>query len=203
MEDSKAETIRAYDGYAGLFDQRFEEHFNRHLIEQADYFLSQLPGRRILDLGCGSGNHAAYFQKCGYEVFGIDLSPAMVEICRRKGLRAEVRDMEELDFPDASFDGVWAYASLLHLRKTAIPGVIAALTPLIRRRGILAVSFKKGRAQGFEEHERFPGVRRWFTRVELDEILDWCDKGFDPIRSRSIKASERSTFIHVMFRRSI
>lgn len=38
----------------------------------------------VVDLGCGSGVWARMLVEAGYDVQGIDLSPAMIEICRRR-----------------------------------------------------------------------------------------------------------------------
>jgi ubiquinone/menaquinone biosynthesis C-methylase UbiE len=68
------------------------------------------PGMAVLDLACGPGTLsrrlAARVAPNG-QVVGIDLAPGMVEIARSAAIpnaRFEVMDMEELAFPDASFD---------------------------------------------------------------------------------------------------
>lgn len=42
----------------------------------------RIPARRILDLGCGTGEHAALFASHGFEVVGIDASASMLEQAR-------------------------------------------------------------------------------------------------------------------------
>src|SRR5262245_8254345 len=37
------------------------------------------PGQRLFDLGCGPGRYAVQFAYLGYEVFGLDVSPANIE----------------------------------------------------------------------------------------------------------------------------
>jgi SAM-dependent methyltransferase len=68
-----------------------------------------LRGRRILDLGCGTGRVAATLaEHYGATVTGVDPSPAMLEVaCRRapEGVVALERgNAEEIPFPDASFE---------------------------------------------------------------------------------------------------
>ena len=65
----------------------------RRLAREAPFFLElfvSLPFRRILDLGSGSGEHARLFASHGFEVAGIDLSPAQVEQARARGAGANV-----------------------------------------------------------------------------------------------------------------
>jgi SAM-dependent methyltransferase len=64
-----------------------------------------VPGKRVLDLGCGTGHAIPFLVEHGYDVSACDLSPAMVEVARRKAPIAElfVADMRAL--PDvAPFD---------------------------------------------------------------------------------------------------
>lgn len=61
--------------------------------------LDQAPGRRVLDLACGSGIHAAFYASLGAEVTAIDLSPEMVAHARAlrpgPGITYAVADMRE------------------------------------------------------------------------------------------------------------
>jgi SAM-dependent methyltransferase len=61
------------------------------------------PGR-LLDVGCGGGAHAAEFAKHGWDVSGIDVSAAQVELARARGVDVVEADASQLPFGDASFD---------------------------------------------------------------------------------------------------
>jgi SAM-dependent methyltransferase len=45
----------------------------------------------VVDLGCGSGIWAGELSRAGYDVLGIDISPAMIEIARKRAPRGEFR----------------------------------------------------------------------------------------------------------------
>ena len=51
----------------------------------------------ILEIGCGAGHDAVFFQDNGFQVHAIDATPAMVELTRQKGISAEVLDCYELE----------------------------------------------------------------------------------------------------------
>jgi SAM-dependent methyltransferase len=79
------------------------------------------PGMRVLDAGCGSGRNLIYLLRSGYDVTAVDADPAAVEAARR--LAAElapatpadhfrVSPIEQMPFPDASFDVVLSSAVL-------------------------------------------------------------------------------------------
>jgi SAM-dependent methyltransferase len=72
------------------------------------------PGRAALDLGCGEGRVGAELLRRGYRVVGVDSSPRMVELAREHH-DAVVADAAALPFPDASFDLVLAYMSLMNM----------------------------------------------------------------------------------------
>ncbi|MHB9097194.1 MAG: class I SAM-dependent methyltransferase [Syntrophales bacterium] len=72
-------------------------------------------GERLLDIGCGSGDHLSLFRKKGCDVTGIDRSPALLEMARQRlENRAELREgpAEDLPFSDNEFDIVTLINSL-------------------------------------------------------------------------------------------
>lgn len=68
------------------------------------------PTKRVLDLGCGTGRHAIGLATRGFDVVGVDRSPAMLAIARRKGaaqpsLRFVAGDARDVDV-GGEFDAV-------------------------------------------------------------------------------------------------
>ena len=132
-------------------------------------FLSHVsPGGRILDLGCGAGSASLYFTRMGYDVLAVD---GCRELCehthRRAGCPVRKMRFEELDFVDA-FDGVWACASLLHLRKAELPSVLRLIRKALKKNGVFYASFKYGEA----EREKNGRVFSDFTEASLRGLLD-------------------------------
>ena len=70
-----------------------------------------VPGRRVLDVGCGPGRHALALARRGIEVVGIDLSPDFIDLAIASGAaeslpaRFHVADVRSLAF-DGEFDAV-------------------------------------------------------------------------------------------------
>lgn len=70
-------------------------------------------GRRVLDIGCGTGASAAFFIDLNYMVYGVDISPGMLSIAQKRFEDMEVNiEFEQADLrvfkpPQASFDLVF------------------------------------------------------------------------------------------------
>ena len=69
--------------------------------------LEPKPGERVLDIGCGEGNHLLLFSKLGIDISGLDASPYMISRAReRLGNRCSLKTgtAEDLPFDDNEFD---------------------------------------------------------------------------------------------------
>ena len=75
------------------------------------------PGMRVLDVGTGPGPVAAGAARRGASVTGVDVSPAMVALARRRhpGVDFRTASAEALPFGDGAFDVVVGNFALLHL----------------------------------------------------------------------------------------
>jgi methionine biosynthesis protein MetW len=98
-------------------------------------------GQRVLDVGCGGGALMAQLQtQKGAKIRGLEYDPALVKICRARGLKVTRADLES---PQAlpvkgPFDQVVCGDVLEHLRD---PGrVLRSLRPLLAPGGRLWVS---------------------------------------------------------------
>ena len=108
--------------------------------ERIGELLEPSPGATYLEVGCGTGEDArALAGRHGIAVTGVDLSHAMVEEARRRGLtEARVASADALPFSEASFDGCWADRVLQHLERPE--AAIAEMARVTRPRGRLVVA---------------------------------------------------------------
>ena len=103
---SKPDLTRNYDQMAEAFAARVDTRaYNAHYERPAT--LSLLPpvaGQRVLDAGCGPGAYCEWLAAQGASVVGIDSSPKMVALARRRlGGRAEIR-LADLSQPLTTLD---------------------------------------------------------------------------------------------------
>lgn len=116
----------------------FEAHLGRVLEH-----LGPVRGRRVLDLGCGTGFLSALLAANGAEVDAVDVSAASLAVARRRAEASGVADRvrfhrapaESLGFEDARFDAACGVFVLHHLdlplaaaelRRVLRPGASAA-----------------------------------------------------------------------------
>ncbi|HEV8555768.1 MAG TPA: methyltransferase domain-containing protein [Actinophytocola sp.] len=78
--------------------------------------LAGLPPGRALDAACGTGRHAARLLDLGHQVVGVDTSPAMLAVARRKLPTADLRrgPLENLPVQNATVDLVTCALALTH-----------------------------------------------------------------------------------------
>ncbi len=197
--DYKTETKTTYDLFATFLDGEYGRHFNNYVKEFADNFVRHVGiGKSVLDLGSGPGHHAKYFQKQGIDVLCADLSEKMIELCHAKGLRAIDMDIENINLPKNSFDGVWAYTSLLHVPKNKISGVISRIECILKPQGILGLAVKEGIGECLEYHENLSNKRRYFSYY-TDEEIRKLFKNFMVLEFKKPKI-EKTTFLNYLMR---
>lgn len=84
--------------------------------------------RRILEVGCGWGELAAWLaRETGAEVVAVDVSPRMVDLARGLGVDARIADVQSLPFETGSFDVAVAAWMLYH-----VPDLDTAVAELAR-----------------------------------------------------------------------
>jgi len=72
------------------------------------------PGERVLDIGCGTGNHLLMFNKLGLNVSGVDASPHMVQEAKsRLGTPLYYQEGMAEDFPLMIMNLIWPSLSIL------------------------------------------------------------------------------------------
>ena len=104
----------AYDALAPAYDLLTGAHDHAAWAGQLEELALRagLSGRRLLDVGCGTGSSALPMLARGYDVVGVDVSPGMLALAREKlgpDVRLERADMRRLPVLGA-FDLVWSVA---------------------------------------------------------------------------------------------
>jgi cyclopropane fatty-acyl-phospholipid synthase-like methyltransferase len=134
--------------------------------------LQQEHKKTLLEIGAGTGRDSKYFQDHGLETVCIDLSPAMVELCKQKGLTAYVMDMADIQLRDGSFDAIYSMNSLLHIPKAELPAILRRLNLLLKTDGLIFIGMYGGiEHEGIWEKDTYVPKRffSFFTDEHLEE----------------------------------
>jgi len=136
---------RLADEYAShLFNELAKKPFDR---DQLNRFAAEVTDiGEVCDLGCGPGHVARYLRDAGTNIFGLDLSPRMVEEARRLNPDVSFRegDMMALDIPDATLAGIIAFYAIVNTPKESLPLVFQEMQRVLKPGGLLLLAFHIG-----------------------------------------------------------
>jgi ubiquinone/menaquinone biosynthesis C-methylase UbiE len=169
-------------------------------------FIQQLSaGSKILDCGCGPGMDAEKFSQLGYNVTAIDLSERFVSLTKERVQTATVKkmDMRHLEFPQASFDGLWASFSLLHIRASDIEQTLSGFRIVLRPHGLLFAAVHRGPKTEWVKTtisgmERDTYVQEW-VQTEIEDVFR--SSGFTILVSRPfVRSGGRYPLLSILAR---
>lgn len=170
-QDPTDVTQMAYDATASRYFDRW--HHVDPLIQAKERFACLLPaGGTVLDVGCGTGRDLVWFERAGFRVIGLDRSLGML----RKGptgRRVLQVDMRRIPLSEATVDGFWASASLLHLPRTELTRALHELRRVSVLGAVGFLSMKQGLGETLEPVDGGPH-RRFFCYWEaeaLDQVI--------------------------------
>ncbi|MGA2520572.1 MAG: class I SAM-dependent methyltransferase [Acidimicrobiales bacterium] len=169
-----------------LRGEEYDARFAR-LAEQGQYLHGEAdlvthlvgdPPARILDAGCGTGRIAIELARRGYQVLGVDIEPAMLDVARAKApeldwLRADLASLGDLgaeDRNDATFDVVLAAGNVMIFVQLGTEGaVVGAMASAVRPGGLVVAGFQVGRQLTVARYDELCAgaglelVHRWAT----------------------------------------
>jgi len=184
------DTIEWYDKNAEKYADSAEKAPPTKLIER---FLSMLPkSPKVLDAGCGSGRDSRILNEKGAKVTGLDISKGLLEEAEKRSKNIEYIEgnITAMKFPDASFDGLWSHASLVHLESIEdVEKTLGEFNRVLKSGGILYIFTKEQLgydktaivSDSLSNHDRF---FRYYTKEELRNLVSKA--GFGDIDISSV-----------------
>ncbi|MEU1786311.1 class I SAM-dependent methyltransferase [Streptomyces sparsogenes] len=143
-----ATTADAYDAVAVLYAELFRDELDGVPLDRAVLVafaeLARTHGAGpVAELGCGPGRVTAYLRDLGVDVFGVDLSPVMIDIARETypDLRFEVGSMDALDLADGELGGILSWYSVIHTPPRLLPAYFAEFRRVLAPGGHLLLGF--------------------------------------------------------------
>lgn len=156
-------TLQFYSEEAPTYTASGRGGASRHLPAFLDHLR---PGSHVLELGCGGGVDAEAMIGRGFVVDPTDGTPEIAQKAQeRLGRPVRVMLFEEMDASEA-YDAVWAHASLLHVPRAGLPGVLKQVFRALRPGGFHFANFKAGGSEGRDR------VGRYFNYLSISELLE-------------------------------
>jgi ubiquinone/menaquinone biosynthesis C-methylase UbiE len=156
------DTRASYDTVAASYADHVRDALttNPHMRANLTLFASLVPnGGPVADIGCGPGHVTAHLTAEGLNTIGMDLSPGMIDVARRDhpGVRFLVASMTALPLATATFSGLIAWWSLIHIPDNELPTVLAHFRRVLRPGCPLLLGFHAGtgsrlKTEGYGAH---------------------------------------------------
>jgi len=127
-----------------LFGELQNKPLDRELL---DRFASEVKGRgEVCDMGCGPGHVARYLHQAGVNVFGLDLSPGMLEQARtlNSGIHFREGNMLALELGNQVLVGITAFYAIVNLPEESLPLVFREMQRVLQPGGLLLLAFHTG-----------------------------------------------------------
>lgn len=187
MDDKEKNVYDAYEKIAELYDKELWDDMPYN--QQIDFFLSLVKGKNILDVGCAMGSFTKYVADKKFTVDGIDFSPKMIDIAKKKVNNANFYIMNMLNITlDKKYNGLMAINSIIHIEKKKMFQVIENFRNTIAEDGIIFLILQEGNGEQFLEEPLDTSIKEFvnfYKEEEIKEIFKQCN--LDIIKMERIK----------------
>jgi SAM-dependent methyltransferase len=189
-------TLDHYNQRAQAFWEGTRDHDVSQNIDALLRNILTEPPYSILDFGCGPGRDLNTFVQRGHRAIGLEGAHALATMARaHSGCEVLLQDFRQLELPDASFDGVFANASMFHVPKPELPRVLLQLRATLKPNGVLFSSNPRGNNEENINGERYGAYydldtwRAYMTAAGFTEIEHYYRPSGLPIAQQPWLAS--------------
>jgi len=111
-------------------------------------------GMNILDVGCGTGTHLELYQRYECNLYGLDISPSMLEVAQRRlgdTAKLDLGNATDMPYEENKFDLIIAMLTLHEMPPATRSAAIMAMRRVLKEDGrILLIDFNPGPIQSLQ-----------------------------------------------------
>ena len=194
-------TIKTYNYKAEEYKMETDDFWQRFPSKFIDFFISELKGKKLLDIGSGPGRDAEIFRTAGLDVTCIDASEAMVKMTKDKGFDSILGNFNQIPFDDLFFDGVWSYTALLHVHKKDIGGAFEEIYRVMNSGSVLGLGLIEGIGEEtkISMGEDYPRHFSYFSKEEVQELALGCGMEEIYFERHLVKTKK---YLHFIFKKN-
>ena len=193
--------IESYEKYAYQRASSSPAAFKERERSEFLKFLKDERRETILEIGCGTGQDAQFFQSQGFRVLAVDNTPTMVKLTAEQGVTAQVLDCYNLDQIDNTFDAVYTMNCLLHIPKKDISQILSLIATRLNESGLMYL--------GLWGDEDFEGIlerdiyepKRFFSFWNPETLLEVVQRSFRLEYYRRLEPGQNRVFNSLIVRK--
>jgi len=201
MNDILKQAINTYNKIASIYAKYTYE---KLLQFQLTKFISLLPGKKVLDAGCGSGRDVSYFLEEGLDAMGIDLSEGMIEEAKKRVKKGNFKIMNFLDlkFKDKTFDGIWSMAGFLHTSREDLKKALKEFYRVLKEEGILYIAVVEGEGEREIKKKKYQNEPRTYVFYKKEELEKYLNESNFKIISSEINSDKGKLWLEAFAKKS-
>ena len=170
--------VRSYEKYAHERASHSPDEFKVQERSEFLQFLKREGRETLLEIGCGHGQDALFFQAQGFRVLAVDNTPAMVKLTAEKGVPAQVLDCYNLDEISGCFDAVYTMNCLLHIPKQDFDQVLRLISERLNENGLMYLGIWGDQDfEGIWEQDIYE-PKRFFSFWKTKALLEVLQRSF-------------------------
>ena len=193
--------VKTYEKYA---QERASYSPDAFKVQERSEFLKFLKneGREtLLEIGCGHGQDALFFQTQGLRVLAVDNTPTMVKLTTEKGVPARVLDCYDLGEIDETFDAIYTMNCLLHIPKRDFDPILRLISERLNENGLMYLGLWGDQDfEGIWEKDRYE-PKRFFSFWKIEALLEVLQRFFRLEYYRRLEPHEGRVFNSLIIRK--
>ena len=193
--------VKTYEKYA---HERASYSPDGFIVQERSEFLRFLKAEEretLLEIGCGHGQDAQFFQSQGLRVLAVDNTPMMVKLTAEKGITAQALDCYDLDEINQSFDAVYTMNCLLHIPKRDFDQILLLISRRLNDSGLMYLGiWEDQNFEGIWEQDRYE-PKRFFSFWKTGALLEVLQCSFKLEYYRRLESHRGRIFNSIIVRK--